>query len=95
MNIGNGDVYKSGGVAGGGGFLVYKNLLNTYASNSCANCITWVALVNTAGGSTAPSDPPGGINMAMIDALGNATVLSGINNATVDLFPAYGLPAGN
>lgn len=95
INTGNGDVYKSGGVAGGGGFIVYKNLLNMYASNSCANCITWVALVNTAGGPNAPSDPPGGINTAMIDALNNTTVLNGINNATVDLFPAYGLPAGN
>jgi CubicO group peptidase (beta-lactamase class C family) len=91
MNLGNGDVYKTGGVAGGGGILVFKNLTGSYVGGSCADCITWVALVNTAGGPNNPSDPPGGINLAMINALSNATVLSSIHNATVDLFPAYGL----
>ncbi|MGK3966634.1 serine hydrolase domain-containing protein [Sorangium sp. So ce1667] len=91
MNVGNGDVYKTGGVAGGGGIVVFKNLLNSYTASSCSNCITWVALVNTAGGGGGLPDPPGGINQAMIDALGNATVLAGINNATVDMFPTYGL----
>jgi CubicO group peptidase (beta-lactamase class C family) len=92
INVGNGDVYKSGGEAGGGGFLVFKNLIQTYANASCANCITWVGLVNTAGGSSDP-DGPGGINQAMVDALANTNVLNAINNATVDLFPSYGLPA--
>jgi CubicO group peptidase (beta-lactamase class C family) len=93
INLGNGDVYKTGGVAGGGGILVYRGLLNSYAGNSCAGCITWVALVNTAGGGSDP-DGPGGINLAMIDALSNSAVLDAVNSATVDLFPAYGLPAG-
>jgi N-acyl-D-amino-acid deacylase len=92
INLGNGDVYKTGGVAGGGGMLVFSNLIGSYAADSCAKCTTWVALVNTAGGSADP-DGPGGINFAMIDALANAGVRKAIADAAHDTFPSYGLPA--
>lgn len=91
---GNGDLWKSGGIVGGGGFIVFRNLKNTYnaGTHSCADCITWAALVNTAGNGNPDGydyDPPAGINMAMIDALNQATIQNAINNATVDLFPTY------
>jgi len=93
INTGNGDVYKDGKVAGGGGYLVFKNLVGGYTGTSCPSCIVWAALVNT----TDPSgnvDTVEGVNQSMIDALNQASVLAAINSATVDMFPAYGLAAG-
>jgi CubicO group peptidase (beta-lactamase class C family) len=94
MQTGDGDAWKTGGVIGGGGILVWSNLLNTYdyANNTCPNCITWVALVNTAGDGSPANydyDGPGGINSAMQDALAQSSVQTAIANATVDLFPTY------
>jgi CubicO group peptidase (beta-lactamase class C family) len=94
MQTGDGDAWKSGGVIGGGGFVVWSNLLHTYdfTTNTCPDCITWVALVNT-NGDGAPSgqdyDPPTGINGAMGDAIAQPSVQAAIAAATVDLFPAY------
>jgi CubicO group peptidase (beta-lactamase class C family) len=95
MNLspGSGDVYKTGAEPGGGGMVVYKNLTTSYTNNSCAKCVTWVALVNTEGVTQGEPDTTNGVNFSMIDALNDSTVYNAITSAAVDMFPAFGLPA--
>ncbi len=99
-----GDVDKTGEIPGGGGIVMYTDLVNTYdmAAHSCADCITWVALVNTGadGGNwpgpagTQEYSPANGIYYTVSNVINNdiAGVTDAIRSAPHDLFPSYLTP---